>query len=202
MGNTGERLAMGIPYLSVVVGMWCMQSAWLAMLLYHLLIGIFLQRNGWPPVNRFASDAVQWGAVILPLLSGLLLFLLWPWMEPSNGDLQGRLALFGLEGGGLWLFVLWFSVVHPILEESLWRTLDPDPWQLFCVQDLCFAGYHGLVVCWFVSGIWVILCLVVLLSSSMFWRWLTWRSGSRSAALLSHGIADLSIILAVALMAG
>ena len=191
---------MTIPYIATVVGLWMMQNAWAAMLIYHVLVLIVARHEIRPTLKRKKLNRLEWAAVAAALCGGPGLYFLWPMIGGEQAALAERMAFFGLTGGSLLFFVLWFSIIHPVLEESLWRSLDPKPWQLFCGQDLCFAGYHGLVVFWFVQPIWIAVSLVVLVSSSMFWRWLTWKTGSRWPAFAMHAAADASILVGIAVL--
>ena len=185
--------------MAVLLGMWCFQAAWLAVLIYHLLVLLVTGKPARPSLDWQSISPIGWGAVAVAAAAGPAILILWPWMASTGMELNDRLEFFQMDGWVLWFFIPYFSLVHPVLEERLWRSLDPDPWQLFSLKDLAFAGYHGLVVCWFVQPIWVVLSVGSLTVASMFWRWVTWKSGSRTTALVSHAAADAAIIIAIAL---
>jgi hypothetical protein len=190
-----------IPYIGTVIGLWMLENAWAAMLIYHVLAVVLVRKEWRQTIQRGKRLGVMGKlAVATALCGGPALFILWPYIAVAPDQLPNQMAHFGLSGWSLWLFVAWFCIIHPVIEESLWRRMDPDPWQFVSLQDLFFAGYHGLVVCWFVTPIWVVLSLVTLWSASIFWRWITWKTQSRFTAFVSHAVADASIIIGIAIM--
>jgi membrane protease YdiL (CAAX protease family) len=89
------------------------------------------------------------------------------------------------------------SSIHPLLEEVHWRGISPEPFQWLCWQDLLFAGYHLFVLAFLVKTPWLGLVFAVLVCGSVFWRWSVQRFGGYGVAILTHAVADASVLVAV-----
>ena len=186
-----------LPYAAVIMGLMLMRSAWLAVLIYHLGILSMLGKT-----VRYDRSLIrtQGGVSNLWLYIGtaiglfLLLVFGWPWIERPGVPLVDRLAEFGLRGTSWFVFVIYFSLVHPLLEELHWRgAASTNPWGHFL-----FAGYHILVVLHFVTWPWAALSFVVLYLTS---RWWACQSKVILVPVVTHALADGAIILAVAVRA-
>ena len=82
----------------------------------------------------------------------------------------------------------YFGLVHPLLEQMHWRPLrESTAW-----SHPIFAGYHMLVLSSLLSWPWLLLCFVVLLTGSLFWRQVVRATSSLTVPVLSHVIADPS----------
>ena len=113
-----------LPYLAVGIGLFWVHNAWITLLGFHLgiLISLFLAKPKLPINILLKSNHIQW--VVLSILlcgsSGVSLYLL----RPSFGivsDLPAQLESFGLTRA-LWpLFIAYFVLVNPLLEEYFWR---------------------------------------------------------------------------------
>ena len=63
--------------------------------------------------------------------------------------------------------------------------------------DLAFAGYHILVLAWFIKLPWLIIAFVVLTIAAYIWRYMAFKLKGLAIPLLSHIIADISIIAVI-----
>lgn len=191
-----------VPYLSVVIGLYLLQSAWAAILLYHagmaIALGLGKQsklldliRKGWD-----AKAAVF--VSFLGATGGLLILLVLDTASLDHLDLGGKLAGFGLSGLSFWIFVAYYVTIHPMLEELFWRGYLSRELPYRMLQDVAFAGYHVLVLLIFLKAPWILLSFGLLWLSAWYWRGLCKRLNGLGVAIVSHAVADLSILLAVA----
>ncbi len=201
-----------LPSGAVLLGLYGLHSAWAAILAYHFGIVSFAlildgRRLGDPPddsegVSAQGRLALRW---ILPLtilcaLSGVAFYLLWSWMVRPGTSLSLWLAHRGMEGWSWWLFVPYYGLLHPVLEEWHWSRIGAGVSSRIGVLDAIFAGYHLLVLATLVRWPWLVLIFVILLCSSAFWRDMYGARRTRFVPLLTHGVADLSIVIAASLL--
>ena len=182
------------PWLSVIL-FWCVfENAWLALLGYHLQIICWNYKQlGSAFVGftcrgflQFALPAVAVGPVVYFLLPHLI-----------DGTLTGWLERYQLLGWSLFLMVPYFGLVNPCLEQIHWGPLR----QKTPLAHVMFAGYHLLVLYSLLSVYWLIIAFVVLVTVSIFWRYITAKQGGLGVASCSHCLADLGIITAACALA-
>ena len=195
------------PILAVIVGIYGWESGWAAILIYHAGIGWAVLRN--PGRLR----AVQWSshpvAVAVLVAAGFLagpvvLFGLPILTDAGVGEeLADALGRLGLEGTSLWLFVAYFVLVHPAVEELGWRVVLEARSVRLHHHDLEFAAYHLLVLHWILPGHWILLLVAfaTLAGSAAFWRWCRDRHGM-VAVIACHAAADLAVLAASLWIAG
>ncbi len=197
-------VAVATPYLAVIIGLYVLRNAWAAILLYHLGIVCFLAvsadknfskalRFGWNPAATAVACAVTG-------LSGVMLFLLWPYVRLPEVRLGEVLPDFGLGEISWIMFVVYYSTVHPLIEELFWRgdasSQNAGPsW-----RDAAFGGYHFLVLVLFIKVPWAIVVAVLLSGVAWGWRCAVRKYGGLGVALGSHAVADFSIVLAATLI--
>ena len=203
-----------LPSCAVLLGLYGLGSAWAAVLLYHFGIVAFaiLTRGRCGAGNAASHTAAgstdqraswrRWlvPAVLMGALAGPSLYLLWPWLEQSGVTLTSWLAERGMQGWTWRAFALYYGLVHPVLEEWHWEQIGVGLSAGPHITDVFFAGYHVLVLATLIRWPWLILVFCVLLSASVFWRWMYRSRETRYVPVLSHGVADLSIILAASLL--
>lgn len=194
-------LAIALPYAAVLLGLYILRNAWAAILLYHVGIVTLLRFSGeeglMRAVRRGWSAPVAVATGIVFAAGGLLLVLLWGTISREDVDLAETLKSYHLSGLYLWVFAAYYITVHPVLEEMFWRGYLPRAHRYPVVPDLAFAGYHALVLFIFIKLPWVLVSFGVLLFASWSWRQLVARYSGLGVAIVSHAIADLSVIAAV-----
>ncbi|MCK4415082.1 MAG: hypothetical protein KAY32_16240 [Candidatus Eisenbacteria sp.] len=200
-----NHLAMTLPYAAVLIGLYWLGSAWVAILLYHAGMGIFLLRCG---SSKQRPGLLQgWSAAAGTVLSvtcagtGPLLILLWPTAAGESHNISAILAAFGLHGGAWWLFAAYYVIVHPLLEEAFWRGAQFSGHRGVALGDVAFAGYHALVLQYFLSPPWVLASVVSLLFVAWIWRRVGARYGGLAIPVVSHAAAGLSTMLAAYILA-
>jgi hypothetical protein len=200
------RIGLGwviLPYLAVFLGMLTLQSAWGALVGFHLALLPLLvaRRQTFSP--RFlapVSKRILLAVAATGLFAGLGLWLIWP-SAGLPADYPLRVAALGLSGA-IWLpFIVYFTLVNPWLEEAYWRdaltSLSPYP----ALVDFLFAGYHLIILSLFVLPIWMLFAFIILVLASWFWRQVSRYTGSLMPAILSHMLADFSILMVLYLKA-
>ncbi len=196
-----KSIAPIVPYISIFIGIYIFTNAWIAILLYHFGIVLFLildrKRDllknilsGWNPPVIVIS-------ILVFALSGPVIFLFWPYMNLGQIDLKISLINLSLHGLSFYLFVLYFSLIQPLMEELFWRSYLGSNLKYPSWQDFAFGGYHILVLIMFIKLPWVILSFLVLCIVAWIWRRATNHFGGVVVPLLSHAAGDMSIIVVI-----
>ncbi len=180
------------PYFAVGV-FWCLFSnAWLAILAYHLQI-LFWLRRPFPAVSLPKSRQLVF-SVIPAVAAGPLFYLLLPLI--SRTDITMWLADYNLSGLSLLFMIPYFGLVHPYLEQLHWTGLRNST----SLAHPLFAGYHMIVLYSLLTISWLFVSFLLLTAVSYAWQQATQRTESSFVVVLSHTLADLSIIIAAALV--
>jgi hypothetical protein len=186
-----------LPYLAVFLGMMIWRSAWAALVGFHLALLPLLIARRQMISPRFLAPVPK--RILLPvaaagLSAGLGLWLIWS-SAGLSADYSARVAALGLSGF-IWLsFIAYFTLVNPWLEEVYWRDLLTSPSPYPALVDFLFAGYHLIILSLFVNPAWMLLAFVILAMASWLWRQVSRYTGSLMPAVLSHMLADFSILM-------
>ena len=190
-----------LPYISVAIGLYALKSAWASIALYHAGMLTFLWAWRPPELRQHLSRGFRAGPGIPLLLgcaaSGLLVYQLWPFLGPSPAQLALDLQTYGFSRQSLLGFVIYFGIVHAPLEEVYWRSLTREDTGVLSASDLAFAGYHAFVIVLFLPAVFALLAVLLLTGVSALWRYQARRFGGYALPLLSHALADLSILAAI-----
>ena len=176
-----------IPYLTVGL-FWCyLDSAWLALVSYHVTILVFRDRTIKLnfKINRLG---VQLALITVP--SGILTYFLLDYFTKTKID--DWLISYGLEGTSFLLMIPYFGLIHPLIEQIHWSPLRKKTW----ISHLLFAGYHLLVLSSLLSTVWLIAAFFLLATVSLTWSILEEKTEGMTSGVLSHTFADFGIILA------
>jgi membrane protease YdiL (CAAX protease family) len=190
-----------IPYLAIFIGLNFLKNAWIAILLYHSLILAYLIITG--HLADFRKILTGWNirlfliSCAISVIGGPALFLLWNFMKLDISSLSSNLAEFQLKGLSWILFIPYFCLLHPILEELFWRSKSNGASGSEYIKDILFGGYHILVLVLFIKPEWVIISFFILAFVSWMWRVISYKTDGLLIAFLSHILANSSIIIAV-----
>ncbi len=180
------------PYFAVIIFWLFLQNAWLALLGYHLQIILWSKKlpfkNPWPSkktdilISLAMAVAGPFIYFVLPLISQI--------------DLSAWLLQYKLSGW-LWLAMIpYFGLVHPFLEQAHWGPLrEKTP-----AAGIFFAGYHVIVLYSLLTMFWLLASFIVLAAASLIWQQIAKNSKSYSAPVLSHILADFSVVIAAWLL--
>ncbi len=193
-------IAPAVPFAAILLGLYLLHNAWAAMLLYHLGMVLILALNR--QANRLGAVRSGWNpgaaaiACVMCAASGLLFLLLWRTVSLDHMGLRTSLGDLGLSGTSWWVFSAYYVTVHPLLEEVFWRGYLASGSRGPTWPDFAFAGYHVLVLVFFIKFPWTLVAFVVLFTAAWSWRLLAMKRRGLAVPILSHVVADLSIVLA------
>ena len=196
--QTGRSLFWAIAaYGAIFIGMDVLPNAWVALLGFHLALVIAL-------LPRLRTWPTRWLASVSPaflllmacagLLGGVGLWLLWPYTGVSD-DYSAQLAALGLTGNFTWaVFIGYFSLVNPWLEEAFWRDALASPARGPAPVDFVYASFHLIILAPFVGLFWLLVALLIIAATGWFWRTIARLTGSLLPGVVCHTLADFSIL--------
>lgn len=192
-----------MAYIAVAIGSWWFHSAWGTLLGFHaILVGsLIITRPNIPVQSLFKSGHTKW--IILSILlcgsSGLVLYLLWPRFGIAD-DLPAQLESIGLTSSTWPVFIAYFALVNPFVEEYFWRGYLGSRAENFSVHDAIYSGYHVLLLVGKAQVASIVFAFVMLTLAGWFWRQITRVDKGLLAAVLGHMAADLSILSTICWM--
>jgi hypothetical protein len=195
---SGIRLwAPLIPYVTIGTGLLILHNVWIAIVSYHLCMGaiLLLTKSKFPskPVPKTRNYKILVVAAFLGGAGGLLLYLLWPLLGiPRTINLYFQ--QIGLDQAVWPYFIAYFVLINPWLEENYWRGYLGSYSRRITLNDVLFSGYHLIVLAGKINTIWLISVFVILILGSWFWRQANGWSHGLAPSIISHVVADASII--------
>lgn len=200
LSNNQKGLAPILPYLVVWAGLFLFKSAWFALIGFHIsiLFVLVIARPNIPISILFKSKNPKWiiASALLCSSGGIGLYFLWNIFGIAN-DLPIQLYSLGLTSSSWLMFIIYFSLVNPFIEEYFWRAYLGSPTKGFYIGDLIFAGYHGLILINKVHPISILFAVASLTFIGWLWRQISREDDGLLAPVLSHMAADLTILLTV-----
>jgi len=189
-----------VPYITVGIGLLVFHNAWAAMLSYHLcmLVLILLSGSG-IRIKHILHSKKYWIPLTMGLAgagSGALLYVMWPLFSFPD-SINSYIRSVGLNEQTWPVFIIYFVLVNPWIEEYYWRDYLTSPSRGLAVNDLFFAGYHLIVLAGYMANIWLIVLFVVLTAGAWLWRQMNRLNGGLLASVLSHFTADMTVMLVV-----
>lgn len=197
-----RRLLWAIPaYGAIFIGIHVLPNAWVALLGFHLALGIpLLPRLRTLPARILhpVSPALLLLMACAGLLGGLGLWIIWPYTGVA-ANYHAHLATLGMTTGGFsWpVFILYFGFVNPFFEEPFWRDFLTSPARAPALVDFVFSGFHLIILVSFVGPFWLLVAFLIIATTGWFWRIITQQTGSLLPAIVFHILADLSIVWVV-----
>jgi membrane protease YdiL (CAAX protease family) len=193
-------LTVLLPYLAVAIGVFWVQNALVALLSFHtaIVLSLLLARSQVPIQVLFKSKDIRW--VILNVLlcgsSGISLYFFWSYFEVI-GNLSDHVQSFGLTGTTWPVFLTYFVLVNPLIEEYFWRGYLGSPTRRLYPSDFLYAGFHGLILLDRMEIAAVLYSLILLTLAGWFWRQLARANEGLLAPVLGHMAADFTILMAI-----
>ena len=193
-------LTVLLPYLAVAIGIFWVQNALAALLTFHaaIILSLWLARSSVPLKILFTSKDIRW--VILNILvcgsSGVSLYFFWSTFEVI-GNLSAHVESLGLTRTTWPIFITYFVLVNPLVEEYFWRGYLGSPTKRLYPSDFLYSGFHGLILLGNMPVVAILGILIVLVLAGWFWRQLARADGGLLAPVLGHMTADLTILMAI-----
>jgi membrane protease YdiL (CAAX protease family) len=187
----------------VFLGIIVLQNAWGALIGFHIgLLPVVIPN--WKGISRSfrspVSRNILWSVSASGLSAGIGLWLVWT-IVGIPIDFRIKMASLGLDGVIWPLFILYFTLVNPWLEEAYWRYYLMSPSRFPALVDFLFAGYHIIILSKFVGPAWMLITFVILSFAAWFWRQISRYTQSLMPAVLAHMMADLSLLIAIYIFA-
>jgi membrane protease YdiL (CAAX protease family) len=187
-----------IPYITILFGLNILKNAWVAILLYHAAILIVLMRNN----NRWHFKRLLRGwnwrigipLSIASISSGLVLYYVWPLVSIDGSELSVILGDYGLSGSSWIIFMIYYCIGTPILEEVFWRGYLLTPGRYPSGPDILFAGYHILVLILFLKPLPIIAVFLSLVIVAWIWRMVAIKLNGLAIPFVSHLVAGIGVI--------
>ena len=186
-----------LPYVAVAIGVFWILATLLG---FHaaIILSLLLARSQVPIKVLFMSSDIRW--VILNILlcgsSGILLYVFWSYFGVI-GDVSAQIASYELTSRSWLIFITYFWLVNPWIEEYFWRGYLGSPTRNVHVSDFVYAGFHGLILMGKMYPAAVVHIRVVMVLAGWFWRQLARADGGLLAPVLGHMAADFTILMAI-----
>jgi membrane protease YdiL (CAAX protease family) len=187
-----------IPYITILLGLHILKSAWATILLYHgAILIIILRSNGFILFKRLFrgwSWKIGLSLTIISALSGLSLYFLWPLVGIRSPELSEVLREYGLHGPSWLIFIIYYCITTPILEEIFWRGHLSVPARYPSAPDILFAGYHIIVLILFLKPLAIAAVSIALVITAWIWRILALKFDGLAIPFVSHLVAGISVM--------
>jgi membrane protease YdiL (CAAX protease family) len=187
-----------IPYITILIGLHIFKNAWAAILLYHAaIIFVILRTDG---LILFKRLVIGWNwktglsLAVISALSGLTLYFLWPMASIQAPELSEVLREYGLHGSYWLIFMIYYCLSTPVLEEVFWRGYLLVPERHPSAPDFLFAGYHIIVLILFLKPLPVAAVFISLVITAWIWRILALKLDGLAVPFTSHLVAEVSVI--------
>lgn len=189
-----------LPYLAVGIGLFWIQNALFALLGFHfaIILSLLLARSSITVKILFKSNDLRWVilSIVLCGTSGIALYFFWSYFGIVS-DLPTHIESYDLTRSTWPLFITYFVLVNPLIEEYFWRGYLGSPTKGLYPSDFLYAGFHALILMNKMQTAAVIYSLIVLVLAGWFWRQLARVDGGLLASVLGHMVADFTILMAV-----
>jgi hypothetical protein len=195
-----KRFALLLPYLAVWAGLFLFKNAWFTLIGFHIsiLLALLVLRPDLPVTILFKSNYPKWllVSILFCSTSGMGLYFLWNIFGIAS-DLPAQLRAIGLTSKSWPMFIAYFALVNPWIEEYFWRGVLASDEKQLSFMDAIFAGYHALVLWGKVHLLSILFAVIILTSAGWLWRQIARENKGLLAPVLGHMAADLSILLTI-----
>lgn len=193
-----------LPTVAVLIGLYLLKNGLLAIFLYH--IGIIVILASHKKLGLFKDCLKGWKTLIGILficftsLTGVIALLMWKIIFKDGLDLRQVLIDYGLNDVTWIIFIIYYCLINPTLEEVFWRSFLNDSKKLISLPDFGFAFYHVVVLFIFAKFYWLFIIYICLVVPAVLWRYIVNKQKGLIIPILSHLTADISIVVAASIM--
>lgn len=196
-----SRVWLTIPFVAFAIGILIWESAWGALVLYHLLliVPLFLHRNRWSVRELF--EGFKGKPLILHISVIALVFVSVTPLALANG-FHGAALIEHVDRFMVAppLFSLYFVSVNPIFEELFWRGLYGKDSRKIVIEDILFGAFHAVILWPFLPVPYILGCVMFLSGCAWLWRRERCRRKGLSLPWLIHSFLDLMLVTIVAFL--
>ncbi len=193
----------GIPYITVGVGLLFIQNVWVAIFSYHIgmLLILMISKPGIPITQLFKTSnyRIPVMTATIGVMGGALLYLLWPWLSVPK-DINTYARSIGLTEETWLLFLAYFALVNPLIEEYYWRGYLGSSSKHIEFNDLLFSGYHLIVIAGKMGMVWLAIVFFIVTIGAWFWRQVNRLSRGLLPSTVSHFAGDISVMVIIYMM--
>lgn len=193
-------IAPTLAYLAVGIGLFVFHSAWGTLLGFHaaIVVSLLMAKPDIPLRVLLTNNNFKW--VLLSVLlcgsSGIVLYFLWDSFGFAN-DLAAQVRALGLNASNWLVFIAYFALVNPFIEEYLWRGYLGSKTKNLHTSDFMYAGFHAMVLVNKVQTGSIIFGVSILVFAGWLWRQIARETDGLLAPVLGHMAADLAILVAI-----
>lgn len=193
-----------LTYLAVGIGLFAFHSAWGALLGFHaaIIISLLVAKPNSLIQILFKNNNIKWIflSILLCGTSGVTLYFLWDHFGFAN-DLRQQIESLGLNASNWLIFIAYFALVNPFVEEYFWRGYLGSKTKSLHSSDFLYAGFHALILINKTNTFAIVYALFLLVFAGWFWRQIFREDEGLLAPVLGHMVADLMILVTVYIMA-
>ncbi|UCE65459.1 MAG: CPBP family intramembrane metalloprotease, partial [Candidatus Zixiibacteriota bacterium] len=181
-----------------------LKNAWAAILLYHAAILFVILRNSdlilFKRLFRGWSWKIGFPLAAISAFSGLSFYILWPMARIDSLELSTVLNEYGLYSSSWLIFMIYYCISTPILEEIFWRGYLSVPNRYPSGPDILFAGYHIIVLILFLKHLPIAAVFLSLVIVAWIWRLISIKFNGLAIPFVSHLVAGTGVIWFVNLL--
>jgi len=200
-----QLISLAVPYIVVSIGLYLFHNAWIAFIAYHACMITFIIAYGREGRLEKLFSGWNWFiAIPLAVMSALIILLSFAirnYMVIDSEKMAQTLSGFGLGKISFCVFAILFVSLHPFLEELFWRGFHWGPCRTHWPIDVFFAGYHVLVMVFFVKWSGSIMIFAIIAVAAILWRFCAEKLNGLATVFFSHIIADIAILTSAILLA-
>lgn len=193
------------PTIMIFIGLWFFENVVITFLLfYSWLLFVPMIDKAFPKEQLKLTKK----SAILGIISGLIFFLFiyggLEWLHVYLLDIDSLRVLlleWGFSGAGEIGLVLVLLLANPILEEVYWRGYmfnrlrqKGTAFSAIALTALFYTLYHLLSIIPIFAAGYSFAAVIPVLIAGLFWGFIRERTGSISATMIGHVLADLGIM--------